>query len=96
MPSLGAMLTTFYMFRLVLVAFTGRVRSHAVDHAHESPRVMTVPLLLAQFKGADLTSPPNYGILAAGSVIATIPLILIFFFFQRWLVSGIMSGALKA
>ncbi len=61
-----------------------------------SPDMMTVPLLLAQFKGADLTSPPNYGVLAAGSVIATIPLIIVFFFFQRWLISGIMSGALKA
>ena len=61
-----------------------------------SPDMTTVPLLLALFKGADLTTPPNYGLLAAGSVVATIPLILIFFFFQRWLVSGIMSGALKA
>jgi cellobiose transport system permease protein len=61
-----------------------------------SPSMTTVPLLLALFKGADLTSPPHYGVLAAGSVIATIPLVIIFFVFQRWLVSGIMSGALKA
>lgn len=61
-----------------------------------SPEMTTVPLLLALFKGADLTSPPHYGILTAGSVIATIPLVIVFFLFQRWLVSGIMSGALKA
>lgn len=61
-----------------------------------SPDMMTAPLLLALFKGADLTSPPHYGVLAAGSVIATIPLVIVFFLFQRWLVSGIMSGALKA
>ncbi len=56
----------------------------------------TVPLLLALFKGGDLTSIPEYGVMAAGAVIATIPLLIVFIVFQRWLVSGIMSGALKA
>ncbi len=40
-----AMLTTFYMFRLVFVAFTGPAKSQARDHAHESPPVMTWPLV---------------------------------------------------
>jgi NADH-quinone oxidoreductase subunit L len=40
-----AMLTTFYMFRLVFVAFTGPAKSQARDHAHESPPVMTWPLI---------------------------------------------------
>jgi NADH-quinone oxidoreductase subunit L len=39
-----AVLTTFYMFRLVIVAFFGGERSEAVDHAHESPRIMTWPM----------------------------------------------------
>jgi NADH-quinone oxidoreductase subunit L len=39
-----AILTTFYMFRLVLVVFFGGERTEAVDHAHESPRVMVWPL----------------------------------------------------
>lgn len=56
----------------------------------------TVPLLLALFKGGDLTSIPEFGVMAAGSVIATIPLLIVFFLFQRWLISGIMSGAVKA
>ncbi len=43
---LVAMLTTFYMFRLILVAFTGTAKSEAVEHAHEPSRVMTTPLLL--------------------------------------------------
>jgi len=60
-----------------------------------SPDMATVPLLLALFKGATL-SVPQYGVMAAGSVLATIPLVIIFFLFQRWLISGIMSGALKA
>src|SRR5882724_573097 len=35
LAALVAMLTTFYMFRLIFVAFTGPVRSDAVGHAHE-------------------------------------------------------------
>jgi NADH-quinone oxidoreductase subunit L len=38
-------LTTFYMFRLFLVAFLGEPRSEKAKHAHESPLVMTLPLL---------------------------------------------------
>src|SRR5206468_2589323 len=41
LAALVAMLTTFYMFRLIFVAFTGPVRSEVVGHAHEPPRVMT-------------------------------------------------------
>jgi NADH-quinone oxidoreductase subunit L len=55
-----AALTTFYMFRLIFVAFTGPAKSQARDHAHESPAVMTLPLLalavpslLAGFWGID-------------------------------------------
>ena len=41
-----AMLTTFYMFRLVFVAFLGKARSESAGHAHESPKVMTWPLVI--------------------------------------------------
>ena len=41
-----AILTTFYMGRLVLVAFLGEARSESASHAHESPRAMTWPLLV--------------------------------------------------
>ncbi len=45
-----AALTTFYMFRLVFVAFLGAPRSDAAGHAHESPPVMAWPLrILAVF-----------------------------------------------
>jgi len=45
-----AALTTFYMFRLVFVAFLGGERTHEAGHAHESPWVMTWPLrVLAVF-----------------------------------------------
>jgi NADH-quinone oxidoreductase subunit L len=45
-----AALTTFYMFRLVFVAFLGGERTHEAGHAHESPWVMIWPLrILAVF-----------------------------------------------
>ena len=40
-----ALLTTFYMARLVLVAFFGQPKSQGAEHALESPRVMTFPLV---------------------------------------------------
>ena len=40
-----AALTTFYMFRLVFVVFWGRAKSDLPAHAHESPRMMTYPLV---------------------------------------------------
>jgi NADH-quinone oxidoreductase subunit L len=49
-----AWLTAFYMTRLVVVTFFGPPRTPAAEHPHESPRVMTIPLV----------------ILAAGSAIA--------------------------
>jgi len=56
-----AFLTAFYMARLVLVAFLGSPRSDSADHVHESPKVMTWPLVilaaptvLAGFWGIDL------------------------------------------
>ncbi len=42
---LVAALTSFYMFRLIFVAFLGPAKSPAAGHAHESPRVMTLPLV---------------------------------------------------
>ena len=44
--SLVALLTTFYMSRLVLVAFFGATRTENAAHAHESPKVMVWPLVL--------------------------------------------------
>jgi len=43
----AAGITAFYMFRLFFVTFTGQPRDHhKFDHAHESPRVMTTPLIV--------------------------------------------------
>ena len=39
-------LTAFYMFRLFYVAFLGKAKTEAAEHAHESPAVMSWPLLV--------------------------------------------------
>ncbi|AXR69673.1 NADH-quinone oxidoreductase subunit L [Leptospira mayottensis] len=43
-----ALLTAFYMFRMTYLAFYGesRVSSHKASHLHESPLVMTIPLVI--------------------------------------------------
>jgi len=42
----GAFITAFYMFRLWFMTFAGSPRDqHVFEHAHESPRVMTAPLV---------------------------------------------------
>jgi NADH-quinone oxidoreductase subunit L len=41
-----AALTTFYMFRLFFVAFLGEARNEKAKHAHESPAVMILPLVV--------------------------------------------------
>ena len=42
----AVVLTAFYMTRLVAEVFFGPARSESASHAHESPGVMTVPLIL--------------------------------------------------
>lgn len=54
----------------------------------------TAPLALALFLGSS-TSTPQYTWLFAGSVLATVPLVVLFFIFQRQLMEGILSGAIK-
>lgn len=44
---LVAGLTAFYMFRLVILTFLGEHKdSHRINHIHESPVVMTIPLIV--------------------------------------------------
>jgi NADH-quinone oxidoreductase subunit L len=43
---LGAALTAFYMTRLMILTFFGRPRWAEGVHPHESPRVMTVPMIV--------------------------------------------------
>jgi len=59
-----AALTAFYTFRLFFVVFFGKEKSKAASHAHESPLVMTLPLVaLAVFAaiGGFIGIINNYG-----------------------------------
>ncbi|MEI8292034.1 MAG: NADH-quinone oxidoreductase subunit L [Verrucomicrobiota bacterium] len=59
-----AALTTFYTFRLFFVVFLGKEKSKAAAHAHESPLVMTVPLIVLagfSFAGGFIGITNNYG-----------------------------------
>ncbi|EMY76625.1 proton-translocating NADH-quinone oxidoreductase, chain L [Leptospira weilii serovar Ranarum str. ICFT] len=49
-----ALLTAFYMFRMTYLAFYGesRVSSHKAEHLHESPIVMTIPLVILSIGAA--------------------------------------------
>ncbi|MCF6278320.1 MAG: hypothetical protein L3J16_06195, partial [Anaerolineales bacterium] len=44
--SIAAFLTAFYMGRQIWMVFFGKERTKVADHAQESPRVMTVPLMV--------------------------------------------------
>ena len=58
------------------------------------PKKITAPLALANFKGTTRVAP-RYSLMFAGSALATFPLLMVFFAFQRQLISGIMAGAIK-
>ncbi|MEJ7832430.1 MAG: carbohydrate ABC transporter permease [Nocardioides sp.] len=54
----------------------------------------TVPAQMSFFVGPDPFNPP-YGQLATASVVVTIPIIIIVLIFQRKIVAGLTSGAVK-
>ncbi len=59
-----AALTTFYTFRLFFVVFFGKEKSDHAKHAHESPLVMTLPLIalaVFSFAGGFIGITNNYG-----------------------------------
>ena len=57
-------------------------------------RMKTLPVAVAQIGGASAFEIP-YGPLAAATVIGTLPLVLLVFFFQRRIVQGLTAGAVK-
>jgi multiple sugar transport system permease protein len=59
----------------------------------QTPDKATLPLRLAQFVGIE--GIVRLGPLAASTLLATIPSLLIFVIIQRWLTRGLLSGAVK-
>jgi NADH-quinone oxidoreductase subunit L len=67
-------LTTFYIFRLFYVAFVSKPRTEAAKHAHESPPVMSWPLLILAvfaFIGGFIGIPEIYSSQFTGQIHST-------------------------
>lgn len=56
------------------------------------PNRMTLPLAIASFQGQNST---QWGLVFAASLIAVVPVIIVFLAFQRHFVQGLTSGAVK-
>jgi multiple sugar transport system permease protein len=54
----------------------------------------TLPVALAFFRGASQFTDPT-GVIAAGAVIVTIPILVVVLLFQRRIVAGLTAGAVK-
>lgn len=59
----------------------------------KNPNLATLPITLAKFTGVDGTA--RWGPLAASSLIATLPSLILFSFTQRGLTTGLMAGGVK-
>lgn len=65
----------------------------------ESQIMLTLQAGLSSMMGAGITGMPpstnDYGMIMAAAAIAAIPMITVFFFFQKYIVQGITVGAVK-
>jgi multiple sugar transport system permease protein len=57
-----------------------------------SAHAKTIPVAIAEFQGRFTV---DFGLVAAGGILAAIPPLIIAFVFQRYIVSGLTSGAVK-
>jgi multiple sugar transport system permease protein len=57
-----------------------------------SSHAKTIPVAIAEFQGRFTV---DFGLVAAGGILAAIPPLLLAFMFQRYIVSGLTSGAVK-
>ena len=55
-------------------------------------RVKTLPIMMRLFA---LGEPAVWGVSAAGAILTTLPIVLLFLLFQRMLMSGLAAGAVK-
>lgn len=53
---------------------------------------MPINLGLTVFRGHNIT---RWGLMSAGMIIATIPVLILFLSLQKWYIQGLTSGAVK-
>lgn len=66
----------------------------ALNFTVTAPAAQTVPVAIAQFSGIDAMQEPIAEIMAAAMVV-TIPLVVLVLIFQKRIVAGLTSGAVK-
>ncbi len=58
------------------------------------PQVITLPVALATLQGGP-SALTEWNIVMAGSVVAVLPILLVYLLAQRWFVSGVVSSGIK-
>ncbi len=83
-PAVGflvALMTAFYMFRLIIITFHGEPKDHhKFEHAHESPFVMAMPLAVLAILSIFIFYTPNPFSADQG------------WFFSKWINSPVLSA----
>jgi multiple sugar transport system permease protein len=87
----AAILTFFFAWNEFVLAIS---LTSTVEGGATTTGSRTVPAQMSFFVGPDPFNPP-FGQLATASVIVTIPIIIIVLLFQRRIVAGLTSGAVK-
>jgi len=82
------------VFTTAIIAFFTAWNDFVFAISLTSDKARTVPAALAFFTGASQFESPNGAICAAG-VVVTIPVVVLVLIFQRRIVSGLTSGAVK-
>lgn len=78
---------------VTIFSFLGSWQEFTVAYTFISnSSLFTLPVGIQQFTGEFST---DYSMLFAASLIATMPMILVFLFFQRYFIKGIATGAIK-
>ncbi|BDR52286.1 sugar ABC transporter permease [Bombiscardovia nodaiensis] len=79
---------------IALLSFIGTVSEYAVaSTVLVSPEKQTLAVGLYDFVSQKFSQ--NWGLFSAGAVLAAIPVVVVFFFLQRYIVSGLTLGSVK-
>lgn len=79
---------------VALLSFVGTVSEYALaSTVLISPQKQTLAVGLYQFVSEQFSQ--NWGLFSAGAILAAIPVVALFLFLQRYIVSGLTAGSVK-